>query len=186
MVSGIKKTYRTRGTYWRRRKYMFYKSVKNFHYAKLSFATTVEYTNTIKFAVNNSNQIKISDAITQCDDWLAYAKLFLTFRLRGIAIQVTPIGRSTPDFSGNAAAIGLITPTDTASFKALVESDQSLILPYQNFASKYIKLSYPWYPSQATDVFSGIIRLDADAAVNDGAFRWAIKFIFYVLYKTNC
>ena len=132
-----------KNNYWKGRKVLFYKSIKNYHYAKLSFATTVEYAgSSMKFTVNNGNYIPFGDAIQYCPDWKTYAKLFLTMKVRGVAIQITPIG-PTGNFSGTAAAIALLTNTDTNTFNECIESDQGLPLPFQNFANKYFKQNLP-------------------------------------------
>ena len=175
-----------KNNYWKGRKALFYKSIKSFHYAKLSFATTVEYAGSnMKFVVNNGNYIPFGDAIQYCPDWKTYAKLFLTMKVRGVAIQITPIG-PTGNFSGTAAAIALLTNTDTNTFNECIESDQGLPLPFQNFANKYFKVNMDWTPTDDVSNTGGKFCLNAEGSSTSGAFRWTIKFIFYVLYKTNC
>ena len=46
--------------YWRRKKYMFYKAIKNYHYVKLQITDLVEYSgNKIIFISNNGNYANI-------------------------------------------------------------------------------------------------------------------------------
>ena len=170
----VKKTY-SRKRYWKAR---FYKSIKNYHYAKLSFATTVEYSGSnMKFVVNNGNYIPFGDAIQYCPDWKTYAKLFLTMKVRGVAIQVTPIG-PTGNFAGTAAAVALLTNTDTNTFNECIESDQGLPLPFQNFANKYFKVNMDWTPTDDVSNTGGKFHLKV--------IRLTISFIHYIKYKFNC
>lgn len=175
-----------KNNYWGNRKVLFYKSIKNYHYAKLSFATTVEYAGSnMKFTVNNGNYINFGDAIQYCPDSKTYSKLFLTMKVRSVAIQVTPIGAIDP-FTGTAAAIALLTNSDTNTFNECIESDQGLPLPFQNFANKYFKVNMDWTPTDDVSNTAGKFCLNAEGVASSGGFRWTIKFIFYVLYKTNC
>lgn len=176
----------TKKNYWKYRKATFYKSIKNFHYAKLSFATTVEYAgNSMKFGINNGNYLPFGDAIQYCPDWKTYAKLFLTMKVRSVAMQVTPIG-SVSGFAGSSAALALLTNTDTNTFNECIESDQGVVLPYQNFVNKYFKVNMDWTPTDDVSNTAGKFCLNAEEGTSAGAFRWTVKFIFYVLYKTNC
>lgn len=180
------KTAMTKRNYWKARKAIFYKSIKNFHYAKLSFATTVEYQGgSMKFTVNNGNYIPFGDAIQYCPDFKTYAKLFLTMKVRAVAMQVTPIGQ-VQDFVGAAAVLALLTNTDTNTFNECVESDQGIVLPYQNFVNKYFKVNMDWIGTDDTSNATGKFCLNAEASSTSGAFRWTVKFIFYIIYKTNC
>ena len=106
-------------------------------------------------------------------------------KVRAVAIQVTPIG-SISDFSGAAAAIALLTNTDTNTFPECIESDQGLVMPYQNFANKYFKVNMDWTPTDDLSSTGGKFCLNAEANSSSGAFRWTVKFIFYIIYKTNC
>lgn len=176
----------TRRNYWRNRKAIFYKSIKNYHYAKLSFATTVEYTGgSMKFSINNGNYMPFGDAIQYCPDYKSYGKLFLTMRVRGVAIQVTPIG-AVGAFAGSSCVLALLTNTDTNTFSECIESDQGVVLPFQNFVNKYFKVNMPWTPTDDVSSTAGRFSLNAEQASTAGSFRWTVKIIFYIMYKTNC
>ena len=53
------------------------------------------------------------------------------------------------------------------------------------FVSMYWKTGYPWSNSNDTSESFGKIGLSIAQSATQGAFRWTVKFIFYVLYKTN-
>ena len=176
----------SRKNYWQNRKAVFYKAIKSYHYAKLSFATTVEYQGgNMKFTVNNGNYIPFGDAIQYCPDFKTYQKLFLTMKVRGVAMQITPIG-AVQDFAGAGAVLALLTNTDTNTFNECVESDQGVVMPFQNFVNKYFRVNMDWTPTDDVSNTAGKFCLNAEASSSSGAFRWTVKFIFYIMYKTNC
>lgn len=168
------------------RKAIFYKSIRTYHYAKLSLACTIEYAgSSMKFSHNNGNTLNLKDALQDCADYKLYANLFLTMQIRGVAMLLTPMPE-IEDFQGSSCIMALLSDHDGNTYKDCVESDQSLIMPFHNTANKYFRTSYAWTPTDDTSPIGGKFAINAEAAANTGAFRWSVRFTFYVLYKTNC
>lgn len=179
MVKSTKNYY---NKYYRRKRI---KALSTLHFAKLSTGTTIEYTGSnIRFSVNNGNSYSVSDAIQACLDFKNYRTIFLSMKLQGICIQVTPIV-PVGGFLGSAATIGCITTEDDIGFSNIIESDQSLVLPYTNFSSKYFKVNFAWTPSDDTSAIGGRFALATEGSASSGVMRWAVKFIFYITYKTS-
>lgn len=180
------KLVRKRNYYSNRGKgYQFYKAIRAYHYAKLSTSTTIEYSgSSIKFAASNGSMYPLPDALQACSDYKSYSSLFLTFKVRAISIQITPMN-PVGGFLGAASIIGLVAPGDSLTFSSLSESDQSLLMPYANFATKFFRTGFSWTPTDDTSNMSGAFGLAFDANSSSGAMRWGVKFTFYVLYKTN-
>lgn len=168
------------------RKALFYKSIKTYHYAKLSLGCTIEYTGaSIKFTHNNGNTLALKDAIQDCADFKPYANLFLSMQLRGVAMLITPMP-GIAQFRGSSCILALLSDQDGNTYRDCIESDQSIIMPFQNTASKYFRTKTAWTATDDPTPFPGKFAINAEAQSDSGAFRWSIKFTFYILYKTNC
>lgn len=171
--------------YWKRRKYMFYKAIRNYHYVKLSVTDLVEYSgNKIIFISNNGNSAKISDILQGCPDFATYRDLYISMQVRAIAVQITPCC-NVSNFVGGAAYIALLANNENVDVPSCSDSDHSLIMNPMQFCSMYWKTGYPWSNSDDTSESYGQIGLAINQTASQGALRWTVKFIFYVLYKTN-
>ena len=174
-----------KNNYWQRRKYMFYKAIRNYHYVKLSVTDLVEYTgSTIKFLSNSATSIKIGDVLAACPDYKEYRALYVSMQVRAIAIQAIPCC-NTGDFIGGTALIALLTDNENVDTPSCEDSDHSLVLNPLQFCSMYWKTGYPWSSSDDGTESFGKIGVAKNANSQQGAMRWTIRFIFYVLYKTN-
>lgn len=174
-----------RRNYWKRRKYMFYKAVRNYHYVKLSNTDLVEYSGAkIYFNSNNGNYANISDILNGCPDFSLYRDLYVSMQVRAIAIQVTPCC-NVKDFIGGSAYIALLANNENVDIPSCTDSDHGLIMNPMQFCSMYWKTGYPWSNSNDASESYGKIGLAISHQASQGAMRWTVKFIFYVLYKTN-
>ena len=182
------KTYKKKNAAYGSKKAKFYKSVANYHSAKLSFATGIQYVgNTATFAINSSTNFIIGDGLGNCDDWNKYRQLFMSYKLRGILIEVVPHPAPvSPSFVGDAVVIGTLTSDDTVSFKSVVEGNYSSILSFALPTRKYMPVkggSTGWLSTNNLTDQPGKIAVAANGSVQQGnAFYWTARFTFYVLF----
>lgn len=185
MVKGTITSYRKKN-YWRRRKYIFYKAIRNFHYVKLSVTDLIEYTgNKLNFLSNNDTHMKVSDILAACPDYKEYRALYVSMKVRAIAVQVTPCCNMA-DFVGGTAMIALLSDNENVDMPSCEDSDHALVLNPIQFCSMYWKTAYPWSSSDDSSESYGKIGLGKNANATQGGMRWSVRFIFYILYKTNC
>lgn len=184
MTKAASGTYRKRN-YWKRRKYVFYKAIKNFHYAKLQVTDLIEYSgNKLNFLSNNDSQMKIADILASCPDYKEYRALYISMKVRAIAVQVIPCC-DIANFVGGTAMIALLTDNENVDMASCEDSDHSLVMNPAQFCSMYWKTAYPWSSSDDSSESYGKIGLAKNANTAQGGFRWTVRFIFYVLYKTR-
>ena len=185
MTKAAVTTYKYKKNYWRRRKYAFYKAIRNFHYAKLQVSNLVEYSGTkFNFLSNNDNNMKISDILASCPDYAQLRAFYVSMKVRAIAVQAIPCC-NIQDFVGGTAIIALLADNENVDLPSCEDSDHSLILNPTQFTSMYWKTAYPWSGSDDTSETYGKIGLAKNANAAQGGMRWTIRFIFYVLYKTH-
>ena len=164
---------------------MFYKAIKNYHYVKLSISDLVEYSgNKILFLSNNGSYATILDILAGCPDFKLYRDLYISMQVRAIAVQVTPCC-NMENFIGGSAYIALLADNETVDLPSCQDSDHSLVMNPMQFCSMYWKTGYSWSGSNDSSESFGKIGLAINQQATQGAFRWTVKFIFYVLYKTN-
>lgn len=175
-----------KNNYWQRRKAMFYKAIRNYHYVKLSVTNLIEYTgNKINFLSNNDTSLKISTILESCPDYKEYRALYVSMQVRAIAIQAIPCC-NIADFVGGTAMIALLSDNENVDMPSCEDSDHALVLNPMQFCSIYWKTGYPWSASDDSSETYGKIGLAKNANTTQGGMRWTVRFIFYVLYKTNC
>ena len=164
---------------------MFYKAIKNYHYVKLSISDLIEYSgSSIKFLSNNGDHAAIGDILNGCPDFKLYRDLYVSMQVRAIAVQVTPCC-NMENFIGGAAYIALLANNETVNITACEDSDHSLVMNPMQFCSMYWKTGYPWCSSDDISESFGKIGLAVNTQTTQGGMRWTVKFVFYVLYKTN-
>ena len=165
--------------YWRRKKYMFYKAIKNYHYVKLQITDLVEYSgNKIIFISNNGNYANISDILASCPDFKQYRDLYVSMRIRGIAVQVIPCC-NIADFVGGTAFIALLASNENVDVASCQDSDHSLVMNPTQFCSMYWKPSYPWSDSNDSSESYGKIGLAIGNQTQQGGMRWTVRFVLY-------
>lgn len=174
-----------KNNYWQRRKYMFYKAIRNYHYVKLQVTDLVEYSgNKIIFISNNGSEAKISDILAGCPDYKEYRALYVSMQVKAIAVQVVPCC-NIADFVGGTALLALLADNENTTMATCTDSDHSLVMNPVQFTSMYWKTGYPWSSSDDTSESYGKIGLAIGNSTQQGGMRWTVRFIFYVLYKTN-
>lgn len=174
-----------KNNYWQRRKAMFYKAIRNYHYVKLQITDLVEYAGSkIYFVSNNGNEAKIADILSSCPDYKEYRALYVSMQVRAIAVQVIPCC-NMKEFMGGSAFIALLTDNEPVSVATCQDSDHSLVMNPVQFTSMYWKTGYPWSSSDDSTESYGKIGLAIGSEAQQGGMRWTVRFVFYVLYKTN-
>lgn len=180
--------------YYRKRYYRkgkkagFLKAISRYHYTKLSTFGQVMLDNTgIKFGVNNSQIYLAGNALQACSDWGQYAALFLSYKLRGIKVTLTPNYPQDLDFRGTAA-FGYVSNSDATTVAETVESNKSLLLNPLQQTSVYWSLTgglTEWIPTSYQNMTVGKFQCTTTTNAVSGGIVWSYKIDFYVMFKNT-
>lgn len=174
--------------YRRSRKSGFYKAIAKYHYTKLSCFGQIMLDNTgIKFGVNNSQIYLAGSALESCNDWKPYVGLFLSYKIRGIKVTITPNKDQDLDFRGTAA-FGYVSNNDSASVGDTVESNKSLLLNPLQQTTAYWSLTgglTEWIPTTYQNMTVGKFQCSSSSNAVSGGIVWSYKIDFYVMFKNT-
>jgi hypothetical protein len=169
--------------YWRRKKNFI---MKNYFKMKFDMIERLGMDeNDFKFMTWNSNYHDIVTILKGCTDWVAAAGLFHSFKLTGMVITATPGVYGDDFYCRGSPCIGLMTSTENANFQTLAESNNSIVLSYNETKRKYISFhggETGWIGTDTNDL-NGRIYADTLATAQNGQFIWTIKFTFYCIFK---
>lgn len=183
---------KTNRRYYRRNGYRRFKYlISSYHATKLTYVENIRLaTNELIFVKNNSDRIRIGDIVALCPDFEAYKKIFLSFKVTGIKITVTPqIPLANFDMR-HAVMLGVTAASDDQTSSAVAESNKSLILSPVQMVSKYFTLQggiIGWQPTTPAGqtVAGGYITVAADGNANGGGIIFSVVFDFYVMFKNS-
>ena len=178
---------------WRRKKYYrkknFNKIASNYSKAKLDVSKRIMATTQgMRWDNPNATTVAISDLIDASPDYNMYRQLYMSFKLTGIAVNVTPMLRSNNFSTVGAICLGLLTDNDGDTFANVVESDKSIMLSFQNDKRRYWSFnggSTGWVNIEAGETFPGKFGVATGDLPTAGDAYWAVKFTFYVTMKNK-
>lgn len=161
--------------------------MRNYLKAKLDCIQTIqqstEFTN---FRENNQTSRSISALLELCNDWGMYRQLFHSFRLTGLAIQVTPLSTSAGYTSASSIVLALQTNRDNNDFNSISESNTSIILTPYAPIRKYKSFNggeFGWTSTDDLTLMDGIMRIGTNGNASAGAAAWSVRFSFYITLK---
>lgn len=178
------------------RKYRrYYRKVKarilrNYFKGKLDTVQKVTWTGNGAFFVTGGQGTTrtLSDLLQLCGDWQYYRQIFHTYKVTGLAMELTPNPATRGDgtqFTG-AACIGLLTTRDIANWTNVTESNMSVLLTASQIQRKY-KSFYgglaAWHGTDDTADLDGKFVIETDGNPSDGGTTYMFKVTFYITFK---
>lgn len=180
--------------YYRKRYYRksnkagFLKAISRYHYTKLSTFGQIMLDNTgIKFGFNSSQILLAGTALESCNDWKQYTGLFLSYKIRGVKVTLTPNYPQDIDYRGTAA-FGYVSNADAASVGDTVESNKSVLLNPMQQSSVYWPLTgglTEWIPTTYQNMTIGKFQCTTSTNAVSGGIVWSYKIDFYVIFKNT-
>lgn len=165
----------------------FWKKVSNYHYTKISCSSQLTYSGgNITFSISTANHIDLLQALVSCPDWKKYAAIFNSCKIRAMKVIVNPHS-AVGGFLGGTSQIAFITGADTIDFGEIVESNRSLVLPFNEQKSLYVSFGSgnTGWQTTGNPVFEGKLAAGVSGASSSGAMNWDINIDFYILFKTE-
>lgn len=171
------------------RKYNLYKVMRNYFKAKLDYLLRIKYFNSgLNFIEWTTNAKPIADLLGSCKDWDYYKRLFHSFKLTGMALEISP-GVPQGNFVSNGALVlGLITSGDPTDFNTVVDSTKSIVLTSTNTQRRYISFNggqVGWASTNLIGSIDGKLFAETDSLPESGVMVWGVKLSFYVTFKNN-
>lgn len=171
------------------RKYNLYKVMRCYHKAKLDYLIRIKYMQSgLMFIEWSTNAKPLADLIAACKDWDYYKRLFHSFKLTGMALEISP-GIPQGNFVSNGAVVlGIITSGDPTDFSTVVDSTKSIVLSPTNTQRRYISFNggqTGWSSTNLNAVIDGKLFCETDSLPESGVMVWGVKLSFYVTFKNN-
>lgn len=178
-------------TYRRRYRKKVRKIMNNYFNAKLDYVFRVSYDSSgSKLVEWNTDRKDLNGMLESCSDWPNFAKVFHTFKLRGIAISTSPNVPIPQDglFSMNGTVLlAIMTGADSPdSFQNVVESQCCLMLTNQQCQRKYISFNggqTSWIATSDLTDLDGKLCVKTNSNAQSGGCIWSVHIRFYVSYK---
>lgn len=189
---------------WRRKGYgfSFKKAISRYHYTKLTYNNRISLTATaIKFVTGGNNTLAMYTMLEACPDWAMYKKLFLSYKVCGVAIVASPapaieeVITSTTQtgtfpvgqvFFNSVPVIGLMAQGEGSDYKDIAESNKHLLLNYVNTSRTFWRLDggiTGWDGTQAANDQKANLSVNVDSLPTYGAKFWSLLVDFYVMFK---
>lgn len=176
--------------YYRRNRYRRFKSmISRYHATKLTYVDNIRLaTNELKFVKQDAARARIGDIVALCPDFTAYKALFLSYKVTGIKITVTPQYPLANFDMRHGVVLGITAASDDETASNVAESNKSLILSPIQMVSKYFSLQggiIGWQPTTPAGqtVAGGYITVASDGYANGGGIIFSVVFDFYVMFK---
>lgn len=177
------KRYRKR--FYRRKKNNFWRNISNYHYTKVSCSSQLVYSGAnITFSISTSPVIDLLQALIACPDWKKYCQIFNSVKIRGIRVIANPHG-AVGGFVGGTPQIAFLTGSDDVNFGEIVESNRSLVLPFNQQKQLYVRFGTgnTGWQTTGNPVFEGKLAAGVSGASSSGQMTWDITLDFYILFK---
>ena len=170
------------------------------HYFKAKITTNfrIQYDSSgIKLLPANSDRINISNNIAESDEWKTFRNLFLSYKLTGISVVVTPIPGVPAIITSQtntgvfplavsdlraAPYFGVISSYADVTVKNIADSDKSLLLSYTTPVTKYWKFNIAdWANSSSPNEANGRFAVGVDANTESSINTWQVRCTYYTL-----
>ena len=183
--------YKRRGYYRYYKRKKFNNIAKNYAKARFDWATRIQLTSQyIRFSENTAAAITVYYILNNCPDYNSYKQLYQSFKITGLAVDISSQYNSDDLVYTGIYAFGLLTDADGGNLTSVVESDRSLILSPTGYAARrYWSMrggSTGWLNTQCQQhELPGKFALAAQDFPNMGECYWTIKFSIYCLFKNK-
>lgn len=172
-----------------RKRYSINKLLRNYYKAKLDYLIRIKYQQSgVMFIEWNTNAKPLADLIAACKDWDYYKRLFHSFKLTGVSLEISP-GVPQGNFVSNGALVlGLITSADPTDFSTVVDSTKSIVLSTTNTQRRYISFNggqTGWSSTNLNAVIDGKLFCETDSLPESGVMVWGVKVSFYITFKNS-
>lgn len=165
--------------------------ISSYHATKLTYVDNIRLaTNELKFVKLDADRSRIGDIVNLCPDFTTYKALFLSYKVTGIKITVTPQYPLANFDMRHAVMLGVTASSDDQTASAVAESNKSLILSPLQMVRKYFNLQggiIGWQPTTptGTNLGGGYITVASDGFANAGGIIFSVVFDFYVMFKNT-
>ena len=133
--------------YYRRNRFRRFKNmISKYHATKLTYVDNIRLaTNELKFVKQDAARARIGDLVALCPDFTAYKAIFLSYKVTGIKITVTPQYPLANFDMRSAVMLGITAASDDETASNVAESNKSLILrnvqKFKNCIEPLVKFS---------------------------------------------
>ena len=205
----IKKMVKYKKKYYKKKKAtkgQFNYIASNYFKAKLSISKRIIYDATqCRFIPGNLEVLQLYNLMAECPDLDALKKMFLSYKLTGIAIMAIPcpVSQTFNNYTAavasetmnstlpmpsdkilSAVCLAIISQSDGTSYNDLVESDKSLLLNFNTITRKYYKFNLSeWLKFESANALTGRVAVNTLALPTAGGLVWNVKFDFYITCK---
>lgn len=167
------------------------KIMRNYFKAKMDYVMRVAYDSSgVKFLEWNASQKNINGLLEACSDWAPYTKIFHTFKLTGIAMEVSPNHPIANEgvFSANGSVIlAILTGGDNPdSFQNVAEAKNSMVLTPTQMQRRYLSFNggqTAWIATSDLTDLDGKVAVITNSTNVTGGLIWSVKVSFYVTFK---
>ena len=173
--------------FYRRKKNNFWRNISNYHYTKVSCSSQLVYSGAnITFSISTNPFIDLLAGLVACPDWKKYAQLFNTVKLRAVRVVANPHG-AVGGFIGGTAQLAFLTGSDAVNFGETVESNRSIVLPFNQQKQLYVSFGTgnTGWQTTGNPVFEGKLAAAVSGASSSGQMTWDITIDYYLLFKTE-
>lgn len=165
--------------------------MRNYFKARMDYVMRIiQDTTGVKFAEWNVNYKNINGLLEACSDWPAYTKLFHTFKLTGLAMEVSPSVPIPQDGIYNAngsVLLALLTSSDNSeSFQNVAESKNCIVLSQTQCQRRYLSFNggqTAWIATSDLTDLDGKVVTVTNSNNQAGGMVWSVKISFYVTFK---
>ena len=176
--------------YYKKKSTNLNKVMRNYFKVKLDTIEKVIWTgNGIAFVVSGeATSRNLYTLLERTPDWGVWRTLFHSFKLTGLAVEISPNAPAQANgavFSG-AAALGLITSRDTINWNNVTESNFSFLLSTTQIQRKYKSFNgglADWHGTDNAQELDGIFAVLSDGNLQNAICNFVVKFSFYVTFK---
>lgn len=183
---------------YKRRKYSrkrtFNRIAKNYFKVRLDCVQTIQHTtDATVFRENNGAQRTVSALLELCNDWDMYRRLFHSFKLTGIAMEVVPLTASPnqqgqPYTSLSTICLAFLTSRDNTDFNSCSEANFNIICTQAQRQRKYKGFNggeFAWTSTDDLTQIDGKFYLGTNGNASTGAAVWSVRFTLYVTLKNT-
>lgn len=179
MVKRARKTFLKKKT--------FRKIAANYSYKRFSILYRVSYDTTgVKILeMTNDNKVPLSTALGNCPDFKENAKLYHSYKLRGVKIETIPSFPIDNTTATGAVAFALMTNRDNDNFDHVIECDSCVVLSPLEGRNKYVPLNggNGWMGVDITNNNDGVFVAKSSMNAQSGGQMWYVRLTFYTLLK---
>ena len=123
MVKAVKTTYKKRYYYNRTSKASFNRIARNYAKARFDWCGRIQLTSQyIRFAENTAAAVTIFTILNSCPDFNSYKQLFQSFKITGVAVEITSQYNTDDLVYTGIYAFGLLTDADGGNLTHVVDN----------------------------------------------------------------